>query len=131
MLVLNLLTNATVKMTQIDILESHQWLGSHPVHEAHLDINHQQSTLRRIRGLIRDLRIKHGKIILSDVHGYWIPKPGEDVELVKAQAMEYLTRIEKMARAQAKAWKDTYLAMKANFNIRSEYFEQDPQLKLL
>lgn len=122
-LVLNLLRESAAKITQLDISKSHQWLGSHPVHEAHLDINHEQSTLRRIRGIIRDLRLKYGKIILSDVNGYWIPKPGDDEEKVREQALEYLNRIEKMARAQAKAWRDTYLAMKKNFNVTSEYFE--------
>lgn len=119
-IVFNLLSDSK-KITQFQISKAEQWLGSHPVHEADLNINHEQSTLRKIRQIIRDLRINHGLMILSDAKGYWIMKTEEE-------AKEYLDRIEKMAKAQAKAWFLTYKAMKKNHDVNSEYFNKQSML---
>jgi len=108
------------RITQLEIAQSERWLGSHPKHEGHLNINHQQSTLRRVRQIIRNLRINHGIVILSDINGYWLGS--------REEAMEYLSRIEKVAKAQARAWFETYSAMKKNFGITSEYFNQQGKL---
>jgi len=109
------------RITQLQISRHIGWLGCHPEHESHLNIDKQQSTLRKIRQIIRDLRIIHGIAILSDINGYWIVKN-------EGEAKEYISRIEKTAKAQAKAWFETYSAMKKIFNIQSEFF--DKQLKL-
>ncbi|MGB4268976.1 MAG: hypothetical protein WBK20_07320, partial [Spirochaetota bacterium] len=76
-----------------------------------------ESTLREIRQIIRDLRIKHSLFILSDKNGYWIMKDREE-------AVRYITRIEKTAKAAAKAYYVTYNAMKRNFGINSDYIEK-------
>ena len=115
--VLNLISSANYRITQQEIADSERWLGSHPIHE----IDRSESTLRKIRQIIRDLRIKGGYMILSDAKGYWIMKD-------KQEAVEYCERIERMAKSQARAWFETYNAMRKNFNLSSDYFEQQGKL---
>jgi len=115
--VLNLISNANYRITQQEIADSERWLGSHPIHE----IDKKESTLRKIRQIIRDLRIKKGYMILSDSNGYWLMKN-------RQEAVEYCERIERMAKSQAKAWFETYNAMKKNFNLTSDYFDQQGKL---
>lgn len=121
--VLQLITAADKRITQLQIARSAQWLGSHPEHEKDLNINHEQTTLRKIRQIIRNLRVEKECLILSDKKGYWLIKePWE--------ATEYIQRIEKMAKAQARAWFETYRAMQKNFNnsIHSDYFDKQGKL---
>ena len=54
-IVLELISNAPYRITQQDIAKSWRWLGSHPKYET----ERQETTLRKIRQIIRDLRIKH------------------------------------------------------------------------
>ncbi|NBQ17692.1 hypothetical protein EBU24_05235 [bacterium] len=115
--VLSLIATANYRITQQEIADSERWLGSHPVHE----IDKRESTLRKIRQIIRDLRIKRGYMILSDTNGYWLMND-------RQEAIEYCERIERMAKAQAKAWFETYTAMRKNFNLTSDYFEQQGKL---
>ena len=115
--ILNLISNANYRITQQEIADSERWLGSHPTYE----VDRRESTLRKIRQIIRDLRIKKGYMILSDAKGYWIMKD-------RQEAIEYCERIERMAKAQAKAWFETYNAMRKNFNLSSDYFEQQGKL---
>jgi hypothetical protein len=116
--VLNLIFNCKKnRITQQEIANSESWLGSHPIHE----VDRRESTLRKIRQVIRDLRIKRGYMILSDAKGYWIMKD-------RQEAIEYCERIERMAKSQARAWFETYNAMRKNFNLSSDYFEQQGKL---
>ena len=115
--VLNLISNSAYRITQQEIADSERWLGSHPIHE----IDKKESTLRKIRQIIRDLRIKKGYMILSDSNGYWLMKN-------RQEAVEYCERIERMAKSQAKAWFETYNAMRKNFNLTSDYFDQQGKL---
>jgi len=115
--VLNLISSANHRITQQEIANSERWLGSHPIHE----VDRTESTLRKIRQVIRDLRIKKGYMILSDSNGYWIMKN-------RQEAIEYCKRIERMAKSQARAWFETYNAMKKNFNLTSDYFDQQGKL---
>ena len=96
--ILNLISSTNNRITQQEIAASQRWLGSHPVHE----IDRRESTLRKIRQVIRDLRIKKGYMILSDAKG--------------------------MAKSQARAWFETYNAMRKNFNLSSDYFEKQGKL---
>lgn len=91
-------------------------VGWHPKHEAHLPIT-DESTLRKIRQIIRDLRLNHGVKILSDIDGYWITESQEE-------AKEYLERIERTAKAQAKSHMVTYHMMSNLFGLKSEYFDK-------
>ena len=115
--VLNLISNSAYRITQQEIADSERWLGSHPIHE----IDKKESTLRKIRQIIRDLRIKKGYMILSDSNGYWLMKN-------RQEAVEYCERIERMAKSQAKAWFETYNAMRKNFNLTSDYFDKQGKL---
>ena len=115
--VLSLISSTNDRITQQEIAASQRWLGSHPVHE----IDRRESTLRKIRQVIRDLRIKKGQMILSDAKGYWIMKD-------RQEAIEYCERIERMAKSQARAWFETYNAMRKNFGLNSHYFEQQGKL---
>lgn len=100
------------KVTQQQIADK-VFVGWHEKYEQ----PQRESTLRKVRQIIRDLRIQHGEKIVSDVRGYWIPKDETEIN-------EYLERLEKVARAQAKSHMVTYHAMKENFNVKSDYFEQ-------
>jgi len=120
-IVYDLILNSNGRITQLDIARSAAWLGSHATHEGHLKINHEQTTLRRVRSIIRDLRIKHNLFILSDKDGYWMMKD-------RSEAIEYIQRVEKTAKAQAKAWFTTYQCMRKNFGINSDYFEKQMDL---
>jgi hypothetical protein len=115
--ILNLISSTNNRITQQEIANSERWLGNHPIHE----VDRRESTLRKIRQVIRDLRIKKGYMILSDAKGYWIMKD-------RQEAIEYCERIERMARSQARAWFETYNAMRKNFNLSSDYFEKQGKL---
>jgi len=106
------------RITQMQIAKSATWLGSHPKHEGYPV---SESTLRKVRQIIRNLRLNHGILILSDVNGYWVMKD-------RGEVVEYLTRIEKMAKAQSKAWFETYSAMKKNFGVNSDFFNKQGTL---
>lgn len=115
--ILNLISSANHRITQEEIAKSEKWLGSHPEYE----VEKRESSLRKIRQVIRDLRIKKGYMILSDAKGYWLMKD-------RKEAIEYCERIERVAKSQAKAWFETYNAMRKNFGLNSQYFEQQGKL---
>lgn len=103
------------KCTQLEIAKK-VMVGIHEKHELHLKPFNVDSTLRKVRQIIRDLRLIHSCKILSDVEGYWICESQE-------QADEYLRRVERTAKAQAKAHMVTYNMMKNLFGVSSAYFE--------
>lgn len=109
---------ANGKITQQNIARQ-VWVGCHEKFEGY--DTPKGSTTRKVRAIIRDLRIKHFLHILSDSDGYWIMKD-------KGEIREYLLRIEKTAKAQAKAWYVTYNSMRRNFGVQSQYFEQQGKL---
>ena len=117
-LVYDLIVNSGSRITQLEIARKAPSLGSHERHEGYLSM---ESTLRKVRAIIRDLRIKNGLFILSDRRGYWIMKSD-------SEKREYLQRLEKTAKASAKAYYVTYEAMKRNMGIKSEYFEKQTSL---
>jgi len=120
--VYSLIANSETKITQLQIARSATWLGCHPEHEAYE--HPKESTLRQVRQIIRDLRIKHGIPILSAYGkdgGYWVMKYPDE-------ANKYIATLEKMAKAQSKAWFETYSQMKKNFGVRSDYFDKQGNL---
>ena len=119
--VYELIEKSENKITQLQIARSEPWLGSHPRYESHLSIDYEQSTLRRVRQIVRSLRVKRGLLIISDVNGYWIMKD-------KQEAIEYCERTERMAKAWLRAALETYAVMKKNYDIKSDYFEQSQKL---
>lgn len=111
------------KLTQRDIATMAMGLGHHEKHEDHLPSKKNESTLRKVRQIIRDLRVIHNLPILSDKNGYWLPSTLPECEI-------YLRRIEAVARAQAAAWHETYRAMERTVGIRSEFFDKQRLLEL-
>lgn len=111
------------KLTQRDLATMALGLGHHEIHEEHLPSKKNETTLRKVRQIIRDLRVTHNLPILSDKTGYWLPH-------TIAECEEYLRRIEAMARAQAAAWHETYRAMERTVGVRSEFFDKQRILEI-
>ncbi len=118
LLVRNWRAEGCEKMTQLGISRNAHWLGSHKKYEKGRT---NETTLRQVRQVIRDLRIEYGAPILSDAKGYWIPKSDKEVT-------EYLSRIEIEAKAQAKAWFETYSVMDKMLGMKSKWFEAQKKL---
>lgn len=92
------------KVSQAQIAADIRWLGAHEKYEIHLPKTHE-STLRKVRQIIHDLRMIYSIKIISDTQGYWIAKTEDEIK-------EYLTRLEQTAKAQAKSHMITYNKMK-------------------
>lgn len=109
-------------VTQLDIMRSNEWLGCHPF-EDHLPIDKQQSTLRQIRQIIHDLRMKHDAPIISGVDGYWIPSSDDEVR-------NYISKRERESKAQAASWMVMYRQMVKIFGeaARNDYFDGQQRL---
>lgn len=102
-------------ITQREIANTKPWLGCHPKHEGHLSRT-ADTTLRRVRSIIRDLRLAHGVPIISSKAGYRLPG-GED------EAKAYLKRMEREAKARAWSSLETYRGMSKILGMKSAYFE--------
>lgn len=122
--VFELIAHSENPITQLDISRHERWLGIHIKYENHLPIpDKEQSTLRQIRAIIRDLRLLHDAPIVSSIEGYFIPSNDE-------QIAEYVRRSEKVAKAQAASWLETYRHMKKVFGdaAQSDFFESQGTL---
>ena len=120
--ILNLLQNSKSKLTQRQIALSEPFLGCNRHELESVPKSRQfETTLRRVRQIIRDLRIKHKQPILSDKDGYWYSTNIEE-------AADVLQRMEVMAYAQAAAWHETYQAMVAIYDVKSNYFDRQLDL---
>lgn len=109
------------KATQRKIADSEEWLGCHPKYEEGIGLaNEQETTLRKVRQIIRNLRINHHCPILSDGKGYWITNNEEEIRA-------FLKKMEKSAISQAKALMKTYREMQKTFSwvndLKSEFLE--------
>lgn len=91
------------KCTQIDIVRSVEWLGCYERFEATKVADKEQSTTRKVRSVVKDLRMKHNVPILSDHNGYWL-WDGDNREEVK----EFMEGFEAAARAEAVSRMVTY-----------------------
>lgn len=108
------------RVTQAEIAYAVPALGSHQKFEKG---KKWDTTLRAVRQVVRDLRIKWNAPILSDSSGYYIPETEREVS-------DYLEQLEATAKAQSKAWFETYAAMKNAFGVTSNYFEGQNQPSL-
>jgi hypothetical protein len=106
------------RITQLQ-LARRVFVGCHDRFEGY--DNPKQSTLRKIRQIIRDLRMNHGLFILSDEEGYWVMKD-------KSEAKTYIERMERIAKATTKGYFDTFRAMQKAFGVTSEYFSKQGEL---
>lgn len=109
--------------TQADIMRILPDLGCHPKYEGNIVKDVRESTLRKIRKLVRDLRLKFNIPILENTKGYWIIKNYDE-------GVEYINRIEKRARAQAEAHLKTYKGMRDLLQVTNKYFEDMDKAKL-
>lgn len=114
-------SHQTEKISQDDISRTILNLGKHWKYEGQMPTKKKSTTNRKVRQLIRNLRVKYGVPILSDRDGYWLPKS-------EKEAGDYIDRLELLARAQAKAWYETYEAMSSALEVSSEYFESQSTL---
>lgn len=104
-------------ITQEEIARSERWIGCHPKHEENIRGGKKmETTLRMVRQIIRDLRIKYCIPILSNESGYYLPTSEEE-------ATTFLNNLAETAKSQAKAWFETYNAMRNALNITSPFFE--------
>lgn len=102
--------NTNSFITQIDIAKTERWLGCHPKHEANIVNNEFETTTRRVRQIIRDLRVKYKVPVVSNTNGYKIASSQDEAE-------EYLKTVERQIRAQAKSLFETRDAMLIALNI--------------
>lgn len=108
-------------ITQEEIARSERWIGCHPKHEENIRGGKKmETTLRMVRQIIRDLRIKYCIPIISNDTGYWLPT-SED------EATAYLRDLEATAKSTAKAWFETYSAMNRALNITLPFFEMQKE----
>lgn len=111
--VYDLIRNSTGRITQLEIARAAPELGSHAKHEGYIG---EQSTLRKIRQIVRDLRLSHKMQILSDNDGYFIKRTPED-------AAKYIEALERKAKASAKSFMVTYHEMSRVLGVKSDYFD--------
>lgn len=117
-LLFNRWKNFDGKITQKAIAELLPQIGGHPKYDSRTE----DTTLRKVRQVIRDLRTLRWAPILADVDGYWIPNN-------EMEAKEYMVKLEKEVRARVVASFETYRAMRESLGISSTYL--DGQEKLL
>ena len=110
--VLNCLVTASGKVTQTAIARACPLLGSHWRDGSLKD---RETTLRKVRSVIRALRLEDGVPILSDPGGYWLPSSTAEVDA-------YVNRVEKQAKATARAWFETIRAVESFLPPRQHSF---------
>lgn len=104
-------------LSQQDLMNSIPFLGKTKHDDEHY--NSSDTTKRRIRQIIRELRVDFGKPIISSSKGYRIVASKEEAD-------EYIERLERTAKAQIISHTETYDSMKkvlAEFKVKSSYFE--------
>lgn len=109
------------KVTQVDIARHEVWMGCHEKYEAGRVARPDETTLRKVRQIIRDLRVNHFAPILSSRDGYWIPKTETEVK-------QYLERLEAEAKAQIQSWLETHKSMEVTFGMSCEYLQAQQKL---
>ena len=112
-------TKAQRKISQRDIANSEPWLGCHGKFEGDIVSRNKQheSTLRKVRQIVHDLRVDFGIPIISDRHGYWIPT-NED------EANAFIERLEAETKASIASKAMTYKALRNSLNVhQSKLFE--------
>jgi len=100
-------TEHNTRTTQAQLAQRVPTLGAHRrEHEADPKTKgNRDTTLRKVRQVIRDLRVVYGVPVLSSPKGYWLPSTVDEVD-------EYVERAERQARATAAAWFETYRAVR-------------------
>lgn len=113
MLVLIYLMQQTRPVRQWQVAQELPTLGSYERYE---DQN-SDTTKRKVRGVIRDLRVIHGIPVMSSPVGYWLP-------ITETEIVEFVEHLEIIAKAQTKAYFQTYRSMKKLTDVTSNFFEE-------
>jgi hypothetical protein len=114
------IVNSEGKITQLQIARK-IYVGCHERFEGY--DNPKQSTLRKVRQIIFDLRMNHGLRILSSRKGYYLMKEGD-----KEDAKRFIDELEVTAKAQAKSYWARYKKMAVTLGVKNQYFEQQGKL---
>jgi homoserine trans-succinylase len=114
----DLIVNSGSRITQLQLARK-AFVGCHERFEGY--DTPKQSTLRKVRQLVNDLRMKHDLQILSDRKGYYIMRSKADAEV-------FIKELEITAKAQTKAYFERYRKMSRTLGIKSDYFEQQGKL---
>lgn len=113
--VLAVIPKSPSRIHQREIARACPNLGCHERERLHVE-DPMESTLRRVRGIIHDLRVQHLVPILSDAKGYFMPAD-------KDEAVKVLGRIEREAKSRMRSSMETYEALASGLDVRSEFFE--------
>ena len=97
------------EISQKEIALSSKWKDSHPLLQDETNIN---TTTRKLRKVIRNLRIEHKLPILHNERGHFLPETEEDIDL-------FMERLELEAKSRAASTIETYKAMKDTFGVFS------------
>lgn len=106
------------KITQRDLAQNAKWIGVHPQWETKTsESGFIDTSSRRVRSIIRDLRVKHHMQILSDDKGYFFPFDRQD-------HIRVFRRMECEVLARNKSSLETYHELQRAFdeNMQSEFF---------
>lgn len=109
--------DVVVKVHQRDFTRIFTEFGSHEVYEE----PRRDSTLRKVRQIIRNLRVEHGVPVLSDREGYWLPRSEKEVA-------SFVGDLRAKAKAMSKSYFETYSAVKKATGITDSYFEQQTSI---
>lgn len=102
--VLNLI-KANHRITQREIAKTEKYLHCHPKYEVGIGLKcEMESTLRRVRQIVRSLRLEHKYPILSDTKGYFL-------KATEAEKAEYKKRELLVSKAQSISWRTTNKVM--------------------
>lgn len=104
-------------ITQKEIAEAIPSLGGHKKYDSRTE----ESTLRQVRQVIRDLRINRWTPILSDHNGYWLPKNEDEITI-------YLERVAKEILARIIASQETYKALRESVGVVNTFLDKQEKL---
>jgi hypothetical protein len=102
-------------ISQRDIAKAEPRLGC-TRHDIDFVADPNDSTLRKVRLIIRELRVTHKVPVLSSTKGYFLPSTLQE-------ATEYMDTKEREAKARAKSSMETYYSMKTTLGISSRFFD--------
>ena len=105
------------KITQRELADAVPDLGRHQREK----VPTEETTLRKIRQVVRDLRVLRWAPVISDGDGYWIPRN-------EAEAREYIERMEAEVKARVAASFETYRAMRESLGITSNFLDRQERL---
>lgn len=93
-------------ISQKEIAAGERWLSRHKRHRIAALENSFETSTRRIRNAIRNLRVRYGIPVISAGDGYWLPQSEQE-------ARDYGEVLLKAAAARAKASMATYTSFMA------------------